>query len=131
MILSLYEACVFYGRSPRTLAATILCSFALQSITISGTVLLGKALGDTALSVPQYFALVPLGFLINAIPMSIAGLGVGEFAFDWLFQKAGSPVGGNLAAIVHALMIGISLFGIIFYLQGTKKLPPPEELEAD
>ena len=89
----------------------------------------GKALEDTKLSVLDYFILVPLGLVINATPGCPGGIGAAEAGCGSLFalKPFCSPIGGNVAAILHSMTIVLSLMGIVFYLQAFRKRRLPEE----
>ena len=41
------------------------------------------------------------------------GLGTSEAALAWFFSQAGSPLGGNVMAVWHAVMILWSLVGAV------------------
>ena len=65
--------------------------------------------------------LIPLGMVVNALPLTPGGLGVGEAAFDALFKGAGLTGGAETLLAWRLLMLLISLLGLIFYLQGRRQ----------
>lgn len=51
--------------------------------------LIGKSLFyELSVSLPVFFFVVPIGFMLTAIPISPGGIGVGQAAFYFLFQRA-------------------------------------------
>ena len=61
--------------------------------------------------------LIPLGFLVNALPLTPGGLGVGEVAFDKLFALAGLAGGVEALLAWRVLTTVIDISGLVFYLQ--------------
>ncbi|NUM35832.1 MAG: flippase-like domain-containing protein [Candidatus Brocadiae bacterium] len=49
------------------------------------------ALGIHTIPWYTYFVYVPIGFLLMALPISLAGWGVGEAAYSFMFTKVGLP----------------------------------------
>ncbi len=64
--------------------------------------------------------LIPLGFAANGLPLTPGGLGVGEAAFDTLFQLAGFTGGAVALLGWRMLMLLLSLPGLILYLFAKK-----------
>lgn len=59
---------------------------------------------------------VPTLTMINGIPISPAGLGVGEAAGEWLYKYLGvADGGGEVLALVHICIMVASLAGAPFY----------------
>ncbi len=71
--------------------------------------------------------LIPMGFVANSLPITPGGLGVGEAAFDQLFQMAGFTGGAVAILGWRVLMIMIGLPGIVFYLLDKKQAVVPEQ----
>lgn len=71
--------------------------------------------------------LIPMGFVANALPVTPGGLGVGETAFDQLFQMAGFTYGAVAILGWRVLMIIIGLPGIVFYLLDKNQAVVPEQ----
>ena len=65
--------------------------------------------------------LIPMGFMANALPVTPGGLGVGEAAFDQLFQMAGFTGGAVAILAWRVLMIIIGLPGLVVYLLDKKQ----------
>lgn len=93
-------------------------SFGAQICAILVFILCGKVLG-LQLPIFTYFVAVPIGFMITAIPISPAGIGVGQAAFLYLFNVFSGDE-NNLGAIFITAFQAASLFwsllGAYFYL---------------
>jgi uncharacterized membrane protein YbhN (UPF0104 family) len=119
-LLQAYDAWTGYRSHPGILAATLALSIG-NFLCMTGVALLcGHAIGETHLTVMQYFLLVPIGMLATAIPVAPAGLGVGHAAFNWLFLLAGSPNGPELFTMMVTIQILFNLSGVFFYLTAPK-----------
>ena len=55
------------------------------------------------------------------MPLTPGGLGVGEAVFDHLFALAGLAGGAETMLGWRVLMVGVSLLGLVFYLQGDRR----------
>jgi len=78
----------------------------------------------------SYFLLVPLGLLLTAIPVSPAGLGVGQVAFLALFHWVGTSQGANLFTLYMASYVVINLTGALLYLFPLHVAMPPHAAGA-
>jgi uncharacterized membrane protein YbhN (UPF0104 family) len=66
--------------------------------------------------------LIPLGHLANTVPLTPGGLGVGEAAFNKLFSMAGLTGGAEGLLGWRLLTVMLGLMGLVFYLQGRRKV---------
>jgi uncharacterized protein (TIRG00374 family) len=66
--------------------------------------------------------LIPLGMLANMLPLTPGGLGIGEAAFNKLFLLAGLTGGAEVLLGWRVLTILVGLLGLVFYLQGRKRI---------
>ncbi|MBT7610203.1 MAG: flippase-like domain-containing protein [Bacteriovoracaceae bacterium] len=88
----------------------VICFYLLIYQFIGNAVPLGHA-----------FTFIPLGFVVVAIPISPAGLGVGHVAFQTLFSYFSVEGGASYFNLYFLLMIFNNLFGVIPYLLSSKK----------
>ncbi|MBI4666766.1 MAG: flippase-like domain-containing protein [Nitrospinae bacterium] len=90
----------------------------LSQLALYGSIwILAAALNITGLSVGQYFFVLPVCLLINSIPVSPGGLGVGEMAFGAVFALFASNKGVELAVLYHAVSFALALgLGGLVYL---------------
>jgi glycosyltransferase 2 family protein len=107
---ALYQGSHQYVHNPRLIRNVLGISIMSQGLILMSFVLLGTALG---LRIPlvSYLVLVPLGLMVTAIPISPAGLGVGQVAFLGLFQMAGTAQGANLFTLYMASSVLVNMSG--------------------
>jgi len=109
---ALYEGSHQYVHNPRLIRNVLGISFVSQGLILMSFVLLGTAL-NLHIPIISYFVLVPLGLMVTAIPISPAGLGVGQVAFLGLFQMVGTAQGANLFTLYMAAYILINMSGAL------------------
>lgn len=109
---ALYEGSHQYVHNPKLIRTVLGISFLSQGLILTSFVLLGSALG---LKIPiiSYFVLVPLGLMVTAIPISPAGLGIGQVTFLGLFQMAGTAQGANLFTLYMASSVLVNMSGAL------------------
>jgi hypothetical protein len=115
---SLDRAALVYLKQPVPVAIAFGFSFVNHALVTSGVIALGAALGVKGVSLTDYFVLVPVANLISALPLAPGGWGVGELAFQGLFQMIhASPAMGVAVSITFRLsQLGIGLLGGVFLL---------------
>jgi uncharacterized membrane protein YbhN (UPF0104 family) len=121
---SFYEGAHRYARNLRLIRKILAFSFLNQGLAIASFILFGSALRIEA-PLMSYFLLVPLGLLVTAVPVSPAGLGVGQVAFLGLFHLVGTSQGANLFTLYMASYIVINLTGALLYLFPLHTALPP------
>ena len=97
---------------------SVLMSFASQSTIIFFFISIGHFLGFE-LSLATYFFVVPIGFMVTAVPISPAGVGVGQAAFYYLFNLASGTVSSIGTVTITALQLfqfAFGLIGALFYI---------------
>ena len=130
VILKLKEAAAAYCRSPWTVVAVITLTIFLQSLVITSFWLLGVNLQIEA-GARYYFVFFPLTWVIGALPVSIAGLGIVEGGLRELFTRfAGVRVeqAVALALCYRAIFTLVSLPGAVIHLLGGH-LPTKDEMK--
>jgi uncharacterized protein (TIRG00374 family) len=65
----------------------------------------------SGLSFLQISAVTPIGLLVNALPISPGGLGVGEKSFDMLFDLMNGDNGGNTFFLARLIFLLPAFFG--------------------
>jgi len=119
--------------------ATILWAMLLSLVSISTICLsfmaFGMALGDMKTEAVQYLLVVPVGMVVNGLPILPMGLGVSEVAFEILFKVvSGSPTGAESGLLFHIVVIFWCAISAFFYLSmrtGLKAATSSAELEED
>ncbi|HEY8271512.1 MAG TPA: lysylphosphatidylglycerol synthase transmembrane domain-containing protein [Pseudobdellovibrionaceae bacterium] len=123
----IYESVHLYGRNYKTLIGSIFISLLSQSFSILFMILAGHASGlGTEMPWSTYFLVAPLGFMATAIPISPAGVGVGQAAFYFLFNIYSGHATDLGPTVVTAYQVGQFLFGLLgafFYMQRKEKAP--------
>lgn len=77
------------------------------------------------------FVVVPIGMVVNTIPLTPGGLGVGEAAFAVLFGMAGLTGGPEVLLSWRVVTICVGLIGLPLYLQGRQQFVSARELMTD
>lgn len=128
-LLKLYESMHLYGKDKRQLVIVVLISLASQACAIAFLYLAGYMAGFTDVPAKTFFLVAPLGFMATAIPISPAGVGVGQAAFYFLFNL----YTGNQTEVgptcITAFQVGtflVSLLGAFFYLRRKDRIEPSQ-----
>lgn len=109
-----------YGSDHKLLARVMLISFMFQLSVILIVQLLALSL-NTSVSFFYFSAFVPLITLMEALPVSLYGVGLRDLGYVFFFSS--SRVGmdkaqaGSLALLFLGISIGYSLIGGIIYIQ--------------
>lgn len=122
-----------YGADRRLLVRVMLISFAFQLSVISIVFLLALSL-HARVSFFYFSAFVPLITLLEALPISIFGIGVRDMGYVFFFARAdlmNQAQAASLALLFLATTVGYSLFGGILYLARVIAAPPAETAAPD
>lgn len=84
-------------------------------------VCLARSIGTEA-PIGLFFFVIPVGQLVFSLPLTPGGLGVGEAAYDQLFQIAGHGTGLELALLLRCTWVMWGLIGLVFYLRGKRDI---------
>ena len=110
-----------YWRQPLVLLVSLLMTLGLQSLTIWAFWVLGRSMGIEA-SIRYYFVIFPGMWVVGALPISIAGVGVLEGGIAFLFfQIAQVPwaLGAGLSLCQRAVWLLASIPGAFIHLMGS------------
>lgn len=126
----IYEAVYLYRGQKRVLVKFALYSVTAHTLASLCLWLVGLSLRDpVALGGARalnYLFLIPLGLVLNGMPVAPAGVGVFEWALGFLFGsvvRAGERnVGAAVAALGHIIIILTNQIGLLFYLRGKKRV---------
>lgn len=124
------EACQFYFRHPKNILSAILLTLFAQLITI---ILFYWALTSVLqenVSWTLLFFVVPVGFMAMAVPITPAGLGVGQAAFYFLFQSFSSnqiTSGSSVITAFQVIQFAWGILGAYYYLVRKTRTPLPSE----
>src|SRR5208283_1931849 len=130
LALRVMDALAAHGKARTTLLlALVLSLFAnLSLIVVTG-------LGLYAVS-PESFSVrlalvAPIGHLVNSLPLTPGGIGVGETAFNALFRLTGMQGGAETLLCVRVWNISVGLLGLFVYFFGLGRIVHPYEDEQD
>jgi hypothetical protein len=102
---------------------SILISIIVHLVTILAIFIFATKL-KSGLGFDQVMAVAPVGLIVNALPISPGGLGVGEKSFELLFSMIGGQQGGNTFMLSRIFLFAPAIFGAFFSLifwQGKKR----------
>jgi uncharacterized protein (TIRG00374 family) len=104
-----------FRRRPAALGAAFLFSMLSQACQIMACWIIATAVIAGPVD-GGLLPVVPLGFVANALPLTPGGLGVGEAAFEELFNLMGYPGGADTALALRVVAVALSLIGAGYYL---------------
>ena len=116
-----------YRRSPGILPAAILVSVAGHSLACTAIYLSFRAIDSPAVALRHFLVLVPIGLMTTAIPISPAGIGVGQVAFLSLFQMVApqrATAAVNAFTVFQTLNVLVCLSGLYAYLSYRREAKP-------
>lgn len=117
--ISAYEAAHAYGTQSRSILYALVLSALAQLSAVVLFMMVGQSMG---LNVPYsvYFFVVPLGFIVTAIPISPAGVGVGQLAFYFLFNLLlghATALGTIGITVLQILQFVFGIVGAWFFIR--------------
>ncbi len=124
------DALAVYCSKPWTLLGAFLLTFVSQSVVIAAFWLLGRDLGIEA-GPKYYFVIFPVSWVVAAVPISIAGLGVFEAGMVELFVLLTGTASEEALAVAFCqrfIWVLASLPGGLIHLLGAHL---PREISID
>jgi uncharacterized protein (TIRG00374 family) len=117
-----------FGRDRRIIVWSLGLSVLAQVATMGIFYGVALAMGEPSVTWQAILFVVPMGFVVTAVPVAPAGVGVGQVAFLYLFQTyMGKPSQyGAIAITAFQLAVAVwAMTGVFFYLRRRK----PHELD--
>ena len=117
-----------YRRNPAVVLNTLALSAFNQALTCCSYYLAMRSTGVTGLRMSQFFLIVPLGLVTTAVPISPAGIGVGQAAFFALFKIVApsyASAGTDAYTVFQAVYITVCISGLFWYLAYKHAELPP------
>ncbi|HHL39513.1 MAG TPA: flippase-like domain-containing protein [Deltaproteobacteria bacterium] len=113
-----YRVLMSYRSERAILAKVFAFSLIVQGGVIIGYYVLARGMG-MEVSLAHFFLYIPLTTAASMVPISLAGLGIREGVFVFLFTKAGASVEEalGLSLLWFAIMVAVSLIGGIEYIR--------------
>ncbi len=87
---TLMDAVRRYATHQGALVSVLALSIVVQLLRVVQAYCLGRAL-DVPLPMIVYFGFVPVITLVMQLPITVAGLGTTQYAFEWMFGHVGVP----------------------------------------
>lgn len=118
LIRRVYEAVHSYQQAMNSFWRACAVTVISQSFALTFFIVIGRAMGFGDVPLVTYVFAVPLGLIATAIPISPAGVGVGQVAFSYLFDWSlgvKSAIGSNLITAHQIVTFLLSLSGAFFY----------------
>ena len=112
-IISSFSLTFSSFRNKKIILLTILLSLIIQIISTYFMIEIIKALNVQVPSFFVFFALSCFGFLACAVPITPAGVGVGQAAFYFLFATIDKDLGNAAVTAVSILQLFIFLYALI------------------
>jgi uncharacterized protein (TIRG00374 family) len=117
-----------YGESRRIIFASVVVSILAQVVTMLFFYQVAVVSGETAINWRAILFAVPMGFLVTAIPIAPAGIGVGQVAFLYLFRtylQSDTQFGATAITAFQLTQAAWALVGAVCYLRRRK----PQDLQ--
>jgi hypothetical protein len=118
-----------FGQKPVIIAWSVFVSVVAQLVAMLFFYQLALMTGETAITWRAVLFAVPMGFLVTAIPIAPAGIGVGQVAFLYLFKtylQHDTQFGATAITAYQLTSVVWGLVGAVFYLRRRK----PAELNT-
>jgi len=93
--------------------------------------LIAVAVGEGEFDHAVLWFCIPIGLVVQALPLAPAGVGVGQAAFFFLFEAAlqrPTQVGTVGITVMQALQFALGLIGAAIYLRRGRHMPSAAEL---
>ena len=119
VLRNVFRALHEYRRQARVIPVALGLSVANQAITCAMYYLALRAGGVTDVPAGPFFLVVPLGLITTAIPISPAGVGVGQAAFFALFKVVApsfAAAATDALTVFQVIFILLCLTGLYWYL---------------
>ncbi len=123
------EAVFIYRFRRKTVFVSLALSLLVHTVLIVGIGFIGVGIGiDTPML--SYFAVVPVGLIVMALPIAPSGWGAGEAAFIFFWRTLGihDALAVSLLLVYRVLQMIVSLVGGV-YLAREKNRVSAQELE--
>jgi uncharacterized protein (TIRG00374 family) len=101
---------------PRALTFVVLQSMVIHVMVVV-LVYLCSLHAASGLDFLRVFVATPVGLLVNAVPLSPGGLGIGENAFELLYNMIGGTNGGTSFLLARVFMYSPALVGLAYVLK--------------
>ena len=126
IIQKIYEAIHSYRKNPKVLFQTLIYSFLSQFAIIIFVWFFAKITDAPDVSFSVYLFIVPLGMISMALPITPAGIGVGQTAMYYLYALytgINNQIGPNAFTAYQVILFSWGLLGAYYYVSEKKLYP--------
>ncbi|GEM_PF-106302 len=113
LLASMNDVIFLILREKKTISKALAVSFVMHLGNISYFLFVSRQLGNVDATFAQVAMVFPLGLLTIALPISVAGVGVGHLAFEKLFSLIGLSAGADVFNLFLVAQLAPSLIGTI------------------
>ena len=124
LALRVIDALRTHGKARGTLFFALLLSL-LANLALIVVTALGLFTVSPGSFTIRLALVAPIGHLVNSLPLTPGGIGVGETAFNALFRLAGMSSGAEALLCVRLWNFLVGLLGLLVYLFGMGKIVHP------
>ena len=115
-----------YGVLLAALGMSLLANLLLVFVTMIGALTVAPSSWNS-----RMFLVIPIGHIANSLPLTPGGLGVGETAFNTLFNLVGLLGGAETLLLTRIWMALVGAIGFVFYLRGISREVFDERVRSD
>jgi uncharacterized protein (TIRG00374 family) len=136
-LAEMWYAVWVYRQRPRVILAGVaisaVCHFAMVFSFHFGSRIFPPDDPADLPSLSEHMVIAPIGFIVQALPISPGGVGVGEAAFAGLYKLSGRAAAMGIVArlALRILEWSLGLVGYLVFLRMRAELPVPEAEEAE
>ncbi len=120
MLTRILDTVTGYRHATGTLLWALLLSLAINLSVVVVTILALFAMHPDQVAA-RMCLIIPMGHIVNVVPLTPGGLGVGETAFNALFRLTGLRGGAEALLGFRLWALLVSIPGLLLYLRGLKR----------
>jgi len=126
LALRVLDAMAVHGKAQGALFFAFLLSLLANLALVAVTALALYVVNPSSFSM-RLALVAPIGHLLNSLPLTPGGIGVGETAFNALFELTGIKGGAEALLCVRVWNVLVGLSGLLVYLFGLGRIVHPYE----
>jgi uncharacterized membrane protein YbhN (UPF0104 family) len=126
LALRVLDAMAVHGKGQGALFSALLLSLLANLALILVTALGLHAVNPGSFSM-RLALVAPIGHLVNSLPLTPGGIGVGETAFNTLFKLTGMSGGAEALLCLRLWNVLVGSLGLVIYLLGMRRVVYPHE----
>jgi len=115
-VTSIIASLRIHDYAPRALTFVVLQSMVIHLLAVA-LIYICSVYARSGLDFLRVFVATPIGLLVNAIPLSPGGLGIGENAFELLYKTIGGQNGATSFLLARVFLYSPALIGLAYVLK--------------